>query len=549
MREGQENMRKRLTIGIDVGGTNTDGVLYDTAGGSISASVKIPTDHTDYRASIEAAAGKLLCSASPEEIMSLNISTTLSTNALLEGKGAPVALALIGYEDFPHIKDEILETISPAALLSARGGHNGWGKERETLDREALARFARENAGGYFAVSSLYSPRNPQHEMEAAAIIKAAGCAGVTCGHEIARSKLNSVKRTVTAFLNSSLMEVTERLIRGVEFCAASHGLRCPVMFLRSDSSLVCGQWCARFPLETIFSGPAASMRGAMLLGGIGNGDAVIADMGGTSTDIGVVKAGKAVYSNEGAAIGNYRTMIPSLEIRSIALGGDSAVRIDAEGKLTVGPERVRPYCRAAEAEDCGYTPSDALAALGVASLAGGARSVAASKEYGDRLGLSAAEFARLVRGEVSRRLYEALRESGGDEGVRRVCVGAPIAAFAGGEGKNCMVPAEAAIASAAGAASSSLSLSCSVSILHSFFDENFYAFLPSCQIKGADFMSVRARSRSALEKYLTEQAQLMGFKDACAEISEEYEYIGKEKSLSSLAAVTLNGKALVHDA
>ncbi|MFR5881245.1 MAG: hydantoinase/oxoprolinase N-terminal domain-containing protein [Cloacibacillus evryensis] len=142
MRKGQEARLKRLTIGIDVGGTNTDGALrYGDAG---ILSVKTSTDHADYRSSIETAVGRLLQSASPGEIISLNISTTLSTNALLEGKGAPVALALIGYEDFPHIKDEILREVSPAALLSARGGHNGWGKERQALDREALLRFAKK---------------------------------------------------------------------------------------------------------------------------------------------------------------------------------------------------------------------------------------------------------------------------------------------------------------------------------------------------------------------------------------------------------------------
>ncbi|EHL69807.1 hydantoinase/oxoprolinase family protein [Cloacibacillus evryensis] len=544
MRKGQEARLKRLTIGIDVGGTNTDGVLYDTETRSILSSVKTSTDHADYRSSIETAVGRLLQSASPGEIISLNISTTLSTNALLEGKGAPVALALIGYEDFPHIKDEILREVSPAALLSARGGHNGWGKERQALDREALLRFAKENSGGYFAVSSLYSPRNPLHEMEAAGIIKAAGCAGVTCGHEMARSKLNSVKRTVTAFLNSSLMDVTERLIGGVEFCAASHGLRCPVMFLRSDSSLVCGQWCARFPLETVFSGPAASMRGAMLLGGVKNEDAVIADMGGTSTDIGVVRNGKALYSKEGAAIGNYRTMIPSLEINSIALGGDSSVKIGEDGRLAIGPERVQPYCRASAGEECGYTPTDALASLGIAAVGSSGRSLRASNEYGERLGLSAIEFAGLVRKEVSERLREALAQSG--EEARRICVGAPIAAFARGD--NCSVPDDAAIASAAGAASSSLSLDCTVSILHNFFDGNFYAFLPVSQIKGSDLESVLSRSRAALEKYLTEQAALMGFKDVSAGISEEYEYIGREKCLSSLAAITLSGKVIVHN-
>ncbi|MCD7953898.1 MAG: hydantoinase/oxoprolinase family protein [Synergistaceae bacterium] len=545
MAKERENRLKRLTIGIDVGGTNTDGVLYDTEARRIISSVKTPTNHADYRDSIEAALGRLLRAADSEDIISLNISTTLSTNALLEGKGAPVALVLIGYEDFPHIKDEILRTVSPAALLSVRGGHNGWGNEREPLDRESLARFAKEEAGGYFAVSSLYSPRNPLHEMEAAGMIRAAGCAGLTCGHEMARSKLNSVKSTVTAFLNSSLIDVTERLIQGVEFCAASHGLRCPVMFLRSDSSLVCGRWCARFQLETVFSGPAASMRGAMLLGGVRDEDAVVADMGGTSTDIGVVKKGKAVYSKEGALIGNYRTMIPSLEIRSIALGGDSAVKLGKGGELTVGPERVRPYCRASEGEECGYTPSDALSALGAAAIGSCGRSLRASNEYGGRLGVSAVEFARLVRGEVSKRLSEALHGSG--EESRRICVGAPVASFACGA--DCSVQEEAAIASAVGAASSSLSLSCTVSILHSFFDGNFYAFLPAGQIRGTDFESVYSRSRAALEKYLTEQAALMGFQEAAAEISEELEYIVKERSLLSLSAVTLNGKAVVHDA
>ena len=97
MRKERENRRKRLTIGIDVGGTNTDGVLYDTEERRIISSEKIPTNHADYRVSIEAALGRLLRTADSEEIISLNISTTLSTNALLEGKGAPVALVLMRY--------------------------------------------------------------------------------------------------------------------------------------------------------------------------------------------------------------------------------------------------------------------------------------------------------------------------------------------------------------------------------------------------------------------------------------------------------------------
>lgn len=539
-----EDSRKRLTIGIDVGGTNTDGVLYDTRKREIAAFTKAPTNHLDYKSSIEAAIGKFIRSASPREIISLNISTTLATNAILEGKGSPVALVLIGYDDFPHIKNEILSVASPSAFISASGGHTSWGEERAPLDRKAVARFAKEHAGEFFAVSSLYSPRNPAHEVEAAAIISRAGCAGITCGHEIARSKLNSVKRTLSAYLNSSLIDLTLRLIGGVELCAASHGLSCPVMFVRSDSSLVCGSWCSRFPLETLFSGPAAGMRGAMLLAGVKEGDALIADMGGTSTDIGEVRGGKALFSEGGAEIGAYRTMIPSLEIRSVALGGDSRVCVTKEGALEIGPERVVPCCRAAAGEDCAYTPTDALAALGAAGLGGSEKSLSASVGLGKRIGLSGADFARAVRREVSKRLSGEFARLGT---ARRVCVGAPAPAYAKAAG--CTVPELAEIASAVGAASSSLSLSCSVSLQHSFFDGEFYAFLPEGQIKGEVFEDVLARSRAALAAYLTKSAAQMGFEGVSVEISEEYEYVGREKVPRRLASARLGGRAFMHNA
>ncbi|MCR5335721.1 MAG: hydantoinase/oxoprolinase family protein, partial [Synergistes sp.] len=440
-----DHPHRRFTLGIDVGGTNTDGVLYDTEKKAIAACTKEPTDHLDYKHSIDTALRKLLKEASAQEIISLNISTTLSTNALLEGKGSPVALILIGYDDFPHIKEEILSVVSPSAFISISGGHTSWGVERKPLDLAAVTKFAGKYAGSYFAVSSLYSPRNPIHESAAADIIRKAGCAGITCGHEMARSRLNSVKRTISAYLNSSLIDVTHKLISGVEFCAASHGLSCPVMFLRSDSSLVGGSWCSRFPLETIFSGPAASMRGASLLAGVNEGDAVIADMGGTSTDIGRIRGGSAVFSAEGATIGAYRTMIPSLEIHSAALGGDSAVRISDDGGITIGPERVVPCCRAAGGGECGFTPTDAVAVLGAHQLGDWEKSAEAARVLGEKIALSGEEFARRVRGEVSAKLDRELAKEGKG---RRICVGAPAAAYS--ESAACCVPHLAEIASAA---------------------------------------------------------------------------------------------------
>ncbi|MDO5115508.1 MAG: hydantoinase/oxoprolinase family protein [Synergistaceae bacterium] len=536
--------KRGLTAGIDVGGTNTDGVLYEPRERRVEGWVKIATDHSDYGGCVERALEALVSGGAAGDIISLNISTTLSTNALLEGAGAPVNLVLIGFEDFPHIKKEILNAVSPAALLEARGGHNGRGIARAPLDEEALRSFAARHAGEYFALSSLYSPRNPEHELRAAELIREAGCAGLTCGHELARSKLNSVRRSVTAFLNSSLMPLTRRLISGVEASAARIGLECPLMFLRSDSSLVCADWCLRFPIETIFSGPAASMRGAMIIGGIQGGDALVADMGGTSTDIGLIRNGGALYSREGAEIGGYRTMIPSLEISSIALGGDSRVDAGEDGSLSVGLERVLPLCRGG----LSYTPSDALCALGLLAAEEREKSLAASDAFGRRLGLTAEGFAKLVRAKTSARLLDAISAAGGG-GLKKICVGAPTAAFVPEGAEDWLIPEAAAIASAVGAASASLSLSCSVSIVHNFFDESFSAFLPSRMIKGKDFEAIRAEAAAALDEHLRRQSRMMGFDGAETETEEEYEYFGDGKGLSSLAALTLNGRAVVRNA
>ena len=184
------------------------------------------------------------------------------------------------------------------------------------------------------------------------------------------------------------------------------------------------------------------------------------------------------------------------------------------------------------------------MAALGAAGLGGSEKSLSASVGLGKRIGLSGADFARAVRREVSKRLSDEFARLGT---ARRVCVGAPAPAYAKAAG--CTVPELAEIASAVGAASSSLSLSCSVSLQHSFFDGEFYAFLPEGQIKGEVFEDVLARSRAALAAYLTKSAAQMGFEGVSVEISEEYEYIGREKVPRRLASARLGGRAFMHNA
>lgn len=353
---------QRYNIGIDVGGTNTDGVLYDCIEKRIAASVKIPTVHSSYARAIELSLKALIgdCGDKSSEVASLNISTTVSTNALLENRGEPSNLILIGFERYPHIVSDIERTIRPLSLLKVRGGHTGWGKERESFDSEAVKNFVKKREGELFTVSSFYSPRNPEHETAARMILLSNGSGHVTCSHELSYSKLNSVKRTVTAYLNTSLVPVANRLLDDISMVVKKYKISCPVMFLKSDSTLVPSEWCRKFPIEMIYSGPAASLRGANFIAGKDRqNNFIVADIGGTSTDIGMIENGKAVFSEQGAKIGSYRTMIPSLDIMSIALGGDSSIEISKAKKIRVGPERAVPLCRASE--ETGLSAGDVI--------------------------------------------------------------------------------------------------------------------------------------------------------------------------------------------
>ena len=611
--------RAGFVIGIDVGGTNTDAVLYDSSSASAAACIKIPTRHNDYASSVTDAIGLLLTSGvDKRDLLSINISTTLSTNAILENKGTPVNLVLIGFKRYPHICREILAQIKPASILYAAGGHTVWGERREALDEAAVAEFAAAHRGELFAVSSIYSTRNPEHETRAKELLVKEGCA-VTCGHELARSRLNAVKRTITACLNSSLIPLTERLISGIRSAAVKNGLNMPIMFLRSDSSLVSSEWCLRYPIETVFSGPAASVRGGRLLAMDDSAALVIADMGGTSTDIGAVDGGRAVFTDEGAIVGGYRTMIPSLDINTIALGGDSFVRGGADG-ITVGPHRALPLCRvrgflpdmsgeldrllreseksrrapefiaaaksvgrlergiffaddavkklisrgAAEkaardalaeavrigaAVECAFTPTDALNVLGLANSGEAEDSRTAERIFA---GMGCQDAARKVRAYVQNKLSSSMdAKAEGLYGALRVCVGAPVAAFApqSSIGRECLVPGNRSVAGAVGAAASSHELTCIVSIARSFSDESFTAFLPTETIVSKDIDNIIAKTELLLEAHMSEQARQMGCADFDIRFERSFVYLGKEKTPGALSSVVLTGKVLVRNA
>jgi len=595
----------RYNIGIDIGGTNTDGVLYDYIDKKIAAFVKVPTIHASYAEAIESSLGALIriIDGSVGEVASLNISTTVSTNALLEGKGEPSNLILIGFDRYSHIISDIERMIRPSSILKIKGGHTGWGRERESLDLYAVENFAKERRGELFTLSSIYSPRNPAHEIAAKRALVAAGAGHVTCSHELSYSRLNSVKRTVTAYLNTSLVPLAGRLVDDICLVAKKYGLTCPVMFLRSDSTLVPSSWCKKFPIEMIYSGPAASLRGAYYIAGYGNLDSfVFADIGGTSTDIGRIKNGKAVFSEEGAKIGSYRTMIPSLDIMSIALGGDSRAEIHGMEDVRIGPIRSIPLCMAAQdsglrvetvikdllgcsdevgrvsGEDTagglksmtdsdrrktglekwmarGYscTPTDAFNAMNLSEVGDPEISKTAFSLIGETIGAAGSDLARAVAEKAHSMLESSISEYALECGhLPRVYVGAPARAFArleDNEDKEIIVPINFDVAGAVGAATSSLELNCRIFIMHSFSDEIFIAFLPETTISSENYQDLLETAEKAAGEYLIRQAGNMGYNDAVIMFDKTFSYAGQSQDISALFSVSIECRAIVKNA
>lgn len=549
----------RYNIGIDVGGTNTDGVLYDCFEKRIAASVKVPTTHASYAHGIENSLRVLLAS-SPNgagSIVSLNVSTTLSTNAILEGKTAPSNLILAGFKKYPHIVSEIEKTICPSAILKVKGGHTGWGMEREPLDIGAIIDFVKDRPGEPFTVSSYYSSRNPEHEIKAREILLSHGAGHVTCGHELSYSKLNSVKRTVTAYLNTSLVPITGKLLNDLSSVSKRMQLACPIMFLRSDSTLVPAEWCAKFPIEMIYSGPAASLRGISHLAEEGSrGICIVADIGGTSTDIGRIENGRGVFSKGGATIGSYRTMIPSLDILSIALGGDSRITLADDGDVRIGPERSLPICMTPRepglsggqlADGC-LTPTDIFNVLGLAST-GDPEASAAALSLFEKSTYGGAGAAVKISDKVHRMLEDSIiRYLPGGGRLRRMYAGAPAGAFAGlsdDSEAEVTVPVNGDVAGAVGAAVSSVEFSCRIFIMRDFDDNNFTAFLPCGVVSSENFSELFKTAKMEAEIYLLELAKSMGYSHATVTAEEAFVYAGRVKDETTLLSVSIESRAL----
>ena len=330
-----------MFLGIDTGGTYTDAVLYDSKLGVV-CSGKALTTPSSLGIGISQVLDKVLVGDGAKKVQLVSLSTTLATNAIVEGQGSPICLLLLGYERQALQQAGLKEVMKNDPVVFIAGGHLVSGQERESLDIEAAERAVRKYADrtSAFAVSGYFSVRNPEHEHRTRQIIRRLTDLPVTCGHELS-SNLHAARRALTAALNARLIPLLKQLILAVQTMLERHQIRVPLMVVKGDGSLVSAEFALDYPIETILSGPAASVVGAVHL--CRTKTACVVDMGGTTTDIALLESGRPVLSREGATVGGWQTMVEAVQIYTYGLGGDSEVHLEQGGGFTLGPRRTIP--------------------------------------------------------------------------------------------------------------------------------------------------------------------------------------------------------------
>jgi len=338
-----------LFLGIDTGGTYTDAVLWSEAAG-VAAKAKSLTTRHDLAVGISGAVDAVMEKAKvdPAAIKLVSMSTTLATNALVEGQGGRVALVMIGFSEADLARDGLKAALGTDPVVFCGGGHDVHGNAKPLMLEElaaALPELAKGVSG--FAVCAYFATRNPAHEIAARDVIRETTGLPVTASHELS-AKLGGPRRALTTLLNARLISMIDRLVAATEGFLAARNIKAPLMVVRGDGALVSAAFARARPIETILSGPAASLVGARHMTGLDN--AVVSDIGGTTTDVAVLDKGRPRLDPEGATVGGYRTMVEAVAMRTFGLGGDSEVALEEGGlrpRLLLGPRRLVPLALA----------------------------------------------------------------------------------------------------------------------------------------------------------------------------------------------------------
>jgi N-methylhydantoinase A/oxoprolinase/acetone carboxylase beta subunit len=325
----------KIGLGIDAGGTYTDAVIYDLSGKRLLSKKKALTTKWDFTEGIgEALSGLDQCLLASVNFVAL--SSTIATNAIVEDKGQNVGLLLMppyglfSPEDIPY---------QPRAIIS--GQLEITGALIQPVDEEEIGRIAnqmvRQHEVKAFAVSGYAGSINPEHELQVKKILKEETGLFVSCGHELS-DILDFRTRAHTAVMNARIVPLLARLLSDAEVVLRRFNINAPISVVRGDGSLMRKEAALERPVETVLSGPAASVAGAQHL--TGREDALVVDMGGTTTDTAMLRNGRVDTNESGSYVGKHKTHVQALRIRTLGLGGDSLIVWDNDHFL-IGPQRV----------------------------------------------------------------------------------------------------------------------------------------------------------------------------------------------------------------
>jgi N-methylhydantoinase A/oxoprolinase/acetone carboxylase beta subunit len=372
-----------LEIGIDVGGTFTDGVVMN--GGQVVNWVKKETGE-DIASSIQGVLEQLLAGIDPFSVKRVVLSTTLITNIIAQGRVAPAGLILL---PGPGVNPRDLPFAAKAEII--KGAVDYRGRIIEKIDpaevSAALKRFL-DSGISRIAVACKFSQRNPALEEEISRLIEEECPAVRVLASSRVSGLLNWVRRANGAVFSLQVSDDYRLFAGEVAVSMERLGLKCPVCILKADGGTIPLEQSLQRPLEGIFSGPAASTLGALAAGGEGL-TSVVMDTGGTTTDLALVLEGRPLFSEKGAFVNGYPVCTRAMAVASLALGGDSTITLE-NGRVVLGERYGKAMCLGGAR----LTVTDALVYLGLSDLAGREKILPILEEMSRRHGLEAGELA-----------------------------------------------------------------------------------------------------------------------------------------------------------
>lgn len=404
-----------IVLGIDTGGTYTDAVLLDQSKTRVLAKAKSPTTKNNLDEGIQASIQKLNI-ADPSVIQKVVLSTTLATNAIVEGEGRPTGLVIIGAPPKGPLPTN--------HVVQIQGKVNIKGREVTPLDPNEI-QTACETLVSHvqaIAVSGMMSTRNAKQELTVKKAFQKRFDLPVVCGHELS-SQLGFHDRTVTTILNASLIPIIVDFIAAVKKSLATVSITAPVFIVKGDGNLASLDFIREKPIETILSGPAASIIGALSLAGLSDG--IVVDMGGTTTDSGIIQNNTLTLSPVGAQVGKWQTQIDSADLNTFGLGGDT--QIIPEGNHPVLTEkRGLPACRGGNA----LTPTDLLHCSGELNLWDTTASKTLLKTQADQSQTTPSHYASTAETLILETIRAKVLERYNAPEIPIIAIGAPAKAW-----------------------------------------------------------------------------------------------------------------------